>query len=120
MKKRIVSYRRRIDGTLASGQCGDWRLLLAEHRDQIAFFQHERLVHLLVTLLFAVCCVGAAAASALTGSLHLIILTALLLVLLIPYIFHYYTLENEVQRMYSQYDRIIEHIREVNASGTGE
>ena len=31
-----------------------------------------------------------------------------LLVLLIPYIRHYYILENEVQKMYSQYDRMVE------------
>ena len=29
--------------------------------------------------------------------------TMLLLVLLVPYIFHYYTLENETQKMYAQY-----------------
>ena len=38
-------------------------------------------------------------------------LKGLLLVLLIPYIGHYYTLENEVQKMYQQYDEILIHIR---------
>ncbi len=37
-------------------------------------------------------------------------LTLLFLVLLIPYIMHYDTLENEVQKMYVQYDRILEHL----------
>jgi len=37
-------------------------------------------------------------------------LTLLFLVLLLPYIMHYYTLENEVQKMYVQYDRILEHL----------
>lgn len=40
----------------------------------------------------------------------LLALTVLLLVLLIPYIRHYYILENEVQKMYGQYDKIWERI----------
>ena len=36
--------------------------------------------------------------------------TLLFLVLLVPYIMHYYTLENEVQKMYTQYDEILKHL----------
>ena len=54
------------------------------HLIQVSFFQHERLIHLIVTVTFA------------------------LLILLIPYIRHYYILENEVQKMYGQYDRMME------------
>ena len=36
----------------------------------------------------------------------ILVLTLLFLVLLVPYIMHYYTLENEVQTMYTQYDEI--------------
>lgn len=36
------------------------------------------------------------------------LLAIALLVLLIPYIRHYYILENEVQKMYGQYDRMVE------------
>ena len=36
----------------------------------------------------------------------LLILVVLILILLIPYIRHYYILENEVQKMYGQYDRM--------------
>ena len=38
----------------------------------------------------------------------IIILTVLSLVLLVPYVSHYYLLENNVQRMYKQYDKMIE------------
>ena len=34
---------------------------------------------------------------------------------LVPYIFHYYTLENETQKMYAQYDEIIKHTKKVNS-----
>lgn len=40
----------------------------------------------------------------------------LFLCLLIPYIAHYYLLENEVQKMYDQYDRIVELMAKVTAS----
>ena len=35
-----------------------------------------------------------------------LLILALILILLIPYIRHYYILENEVQKMYVQYDRM--------------
>ena len=40
----------------------------------------------------------------------LLVLTLLFLVLLVPYIMHYYTLENEVQKMYTQYDEILKRL----------
>ena len=91
-----MAYRRRIDALLAQHpENTDWNRILQDHLRQIAFFQHERLIHLIVTALFA-------------QLIQLTVLTAALLVLLIPYIFHYYLLENEVQKMYAQYDEIWE------------
>lgn len=78
----------------------------------MAFFQHERLVHLIVTVTFAVLELLTVCAYVIVGALDstlsfpLLILALLILVLLIPYIKHYYLLENEVQKMYVQYDRI--------------
>lgn len=109
MKERILSYRKRID-TLLSEKAPDtdWNLVLEEHLVQISFFQHERLIHLLVTLAFALFTLGGILAVFLTGELCAIVLTVLFLVLLIPYIRHYYLLENEVQKMYAQYDYILQ------------
>ena len=42
----------------------------------------------------------------------LLALFMLLLVLLIPYIMHYFLLENSVQKMYTQYDEILKRIRQ--------
>ena len=54
MKKRILGYRTRIDEIIEKNAPDtDWQELLNEHLVQIGFFQHERLVHLLVTLAFA-------------------------------------------------------------------
>ena len=60
-----------------------------------------------MTVTFAVLTMLSACFLLLTQEIALCFLTLLLLVLLIPYIAHYYTLENEVQRMYGQYDKII-------------
>lgn len=108
MKKRIVNYRKRIDTLLAQSADRDWDMVLEEHLTQIAFFQHERLIHLIVTVTFAVLTMLSACFLLLTQEPALCLLTLMLLVLLIPYIAHYYTLENEVQRMYGQYDKILE------------
>ena len=111
MEKRILAYRRRIDELLKREEA-NWENVLEEHLTQIAFFQHERLIHLIVTVLFAVLEVmsllGTVILSAMEkGNIALAIMTILLLVLLIPYIRHYYILENEVQKMYVQYDKLL-------------
>ena len=109
MKERILSYRKRIDTLLSEKSPDtDWNLVLEEHLVQIGFFQHERLIHLLVTLAFALFTLGGILAVFLTSELCAIVLTVLFLVLLTPYIRHYYLLENEVQKMYAQYDYILQ------------
>ena len=115
MKKRILDYRKRIDALLVQGADCDWNRVLEEHLTQIAFFQHERLIHLIVTVTFAVLTMLSACFLLLTQEIALCFLTLLLLVLLIPYIAHYYTLENEVQRMYAQYDEILKKVSATQA-----
>ena len=88
----------------------EWSKILEEHLTQIGFFQHERLIHLIVTVTFAILTLMSFVASLVVGMPALLALTLLFVVLLIPYIMHYYTLENEVQKMYVQYDRILEQI----------
>ena len=112
MKKRIIGYRERIDHLLQTdSKETDWCQVLEDHFAQIAFFQHERLIHLILTVTFAVLAILSFGIMLLSGFLPVLGLTGLLLVLLIPYIGHYYTLENEVQKMYQQYDEILIHIR---------
>lgn len=103
MKKRILEYLDYIDGLLESDD-GDWDTEIRKHLVQIAFFAHERLVHLIVMVLFALCTVITIIYVNYSGRLIMLALTVALLILLIPYIMHYYLLENSVQRMYRQYD----------------
>lgn len=132
MEQRILQYRKSIDAWLekmeqsaqtqedgnAEGitrteeqDANEWERIvrdkLEEHLTQIGFFQHERLVHLIVTVIFALLEMLAILLSVIADSLFSILLPIVILILLIPYIRHYYILENEVQKMYVQYDRMI-------------
>lgn len=117
MEKRILTYRKYIDELLLR-EDADWERIREEHLVQISFFQHERLIHLIVTVIFALFTVFFAGMSYLLmaqgtdGAGSLLTVVAAFLVLLIPYVRHYYILENEVQKMYRQYDEIISKLRE--------
>ena len=73
---------------------------------QIQFFQHERFIHLIVTVCFALLLMLALLGCYLTPDFGLFALAALFFGLLVPYIKHYYLLENGVQKLYSYYDQI--------------
>lgn len=85
----------------------DYEKLLAHHLEQIMFFQHERLIHFLVTILFAILTFAVFLYCLAAPSPGLFLLMFALLVLLIPYLRHYFLLENGVQKMYQQYDEIL-------------
>ena len=53
MKKRITEYLAYIDGLLEKEDV-DWEKEMKKHLVQIAFFAHERFVHLIVMALFAI------------------------------------------------------------------
>ena len=75
---------------------------------QIGFFQHERLIHLIVTVLFALMTILVFLLAVTNFSLWAGVLLLLLLALLIPYIKHYWLLENGTQKLYEYYDKLEE------------
>ena len=79
---------------------------LQRHLDKIGFMQHERLIHLLVTMLFALVFFLVMGIFLFGEYIGLVPLLALILGLLIPYVAHYYFLENSTQKMYKLYDEI--------------
>lgn len=72
----------------------------------ILFFQHERLIHLLVTILYALLVFASFSLFLITGFFPVIVLFVVFVSLLIPYIIHYYHLENGVQKLYGLYDNL--------------
>lgn len=72
----------------------------------IAFFQHERLTHELVMILFAMLSVGGILFFSVYPEIPVFCLDVLFFALLVPYIKHYYGLENRVQHLYDVYDQL--------------
>jgi hypothetical protein len=110
MKERIVNYMADIDRLLANPPADtDWEKEIKKHLIQIEFFMHERLVHLIVTMVFAIMTVMSILYAIGYPTIGMLILIVAFMCLLIPYIAHYYLLENGVQKMYRQYDRMLEY-----------
>ncbi|MDR1070207.1 MAG: hypothetical protein LBL37_05445 [Gracilibacteraceae bacterium] len=97
------------------------RLLARYHRRKTADFQHERLIHLLVTLFFAFLLLtffamllfSGALPEALSGVGQIVLLFALALIIFIVEIFyikHYFFLENSIQALYLLENRLYEYL----------
>lgn len=108
MKARITAYMKYIDALISENAPGtDWETVIAQHLIQLNFFMHERFIHLIVTITFALMEVVVLTLVVTQFSLFISLLFLLILVLLIPYVMHYYLLENSVQYMYKQYDALL-------------
>ena len=102
MLKKLSDYEKTLQGLVAEG-----RPLSADQLQSVAarigFFQHERLAHELVMILFAVLSVGGVFFFVAFPEIPIFCLDVLFFALLVPYIKHYYGLENGVQRLYDLY-----------------
>ncbi len=111
MEKRLLDYMAYLKAISEKAEKNEFspeelEVLRQQASLQIAFFQHERLIHLIVTMTFALMTMITLAGICITGYLPLTALMVLLLVLLIPYIRHYYILENGTQTLYRYYDSL--------------
>lgn len=106
MKESILNYVEEIDNLLKKKQIDNIEEVIKTHLIKISFYQHERLIHLIVTVLFALLSIISFLYTLTYPSLGLIMLTFMFIILLIPYIMHYYLLENNVQKLYTQYDKL--------------
>ncbi len=103
MKKMMNEYIAEIEKKVKDKQNCDEESL-EDLKLKISFFQHERLVHFLVTMLVGLITVILLVTNIFINNLALLILLVIFILLLIPYLFHYYFLENKVQYMYELYD----------------
>ena len=108
LKAYILSLRKLID---SGEKIENIEALKKELLTEIAFWQHERLIHLLVTILFALLTMSVIIVIMFYHSIAVLLLFLTLLILLVPYIRHYYILENGVQTLYVIYEQLtkIEH-----------
>lgn len=109
MRKYFSSYIASVIAALENDST-DFTALKDGLSVKIGFMQHERLIHLLVTILFAVLMFLSLIAFFISENIGLFAAAVLMLALLIPYIAHYYFLENGVQKLYTLYDEVCQKI----------
>lgn len=110
MYKYLLSHERWITNLLISDEEQDWCSVRDYHMAQIGFMQHERLIHLIVTLAFAFILLASVVVTAIYPVWQLLLIDAILTVVETFYIIHYYKLENGVQRWYRIYEQICSRI----------
>ena len=103
LKQYILSLQTLVEN---GEQIQDINALKSELLTEISFWQHERLIHLLVTILFAILTMSVFMVLLFYRELSMLILLVALLCLMIPYIRHYYILENGVQTLYTFYEEL--------------
>ena len=107
MGKKLKAYIISIRSLIEKGEdIPDIQALKDELLVEISFWQHERLVHLIVTFMFAIVTVAVLLVMIFQPMIPLFLLFVLLLCLLFPYITHYFVLENGVQTLYVIYEEV--------------
>jgi len=89
----------------------DWFRVCEIHARMLARIQHERLIHLLVTIFVGIAMVLCFLTTIITQFGQLIYLDIPLLVLFIAYLFHYRFLENTTQNWYIFEDKIRKNVK---------
>jgi len=105
MLKKLRDYENELLHLVSQGNPLTPEQLLSV-RTHIGFFQHERLVHELVMILFAILTVGGILFLIVVPEISVVALDVLFFALLVPYVKHYYGLENGVQRLYDAYEKL--------------
>jgi hypothetical protein len=78
----------------------------ARFETMLSRMKHERLCHLIVTVLFAILTVMSLGILYQNPGLQSALLFMLFLILVVPYVEHYYFLENGVQKLYKLWDKL--------------
>lgn len=111
MKNEIKEYLSEVQTQLLDKELIDEQYI-SELLIRIGFYQHERLIHLIVTMTFAVMTVLSFAMMFSGGGIPSVLLSLLFLGLTIPYIYHYYFLENSTQKLYTLYYEALKILKE--------
>ncbi|GHU77549.1 hypothetical protein FACS1894188_12050 [Clostridia bacterium] len=110
MTKEVKAYTAEVETFLKDAHGGaELSEFSADMLTRIGFYQHERLVHLIVTMSVALMMILAFIKA--SSDISFVLLAGVLMCLTIPYISHYYFLENSVQKLYKLYYRLQEQIK---------
>lgn len=101
MDKLIQTHQKEILEILKSENPKiSWKKVLRFHNRFVQYFQMERLIHLIVTMSVALFTLILLVVLVFKFNLYIAIACGLLMILLVAYLFHYYKLENGVQKLY--------------------
>lgn len=106
MRYYMKAYEKFLNDFLKSPDPEQLSRIRCETLTQIGFMQHERLVHFLVCILVGLAFFIALGIALYFGRAALYLLALILLGLLVPYLWHYYFLENTTQRIYVLYNAL--------------
>lgn len=102
MREYLGNYVKEIDEKIKSKNVTEKDI--ENHLIKIEFFQHERLIHLLVTLAYGIFLF--LSVIIFTQIWIFVIVIYIALIFLLFYVRHYFFLENHVQYLYKQYDQM--------------
>ncbi|MBQ5332429.1 MAG: hypothetical protein J6K92_04120 [Oscillospiraceae bacterium] len=105
MGNYIKTYMRSVENALENENT-DWQALKREHLVQIEFIQHERLIHLMVTIMCCLLLFIGLCVFFISGITPFLIVDGLLLILVFCYLIYYFYIENSTQKLYRLYNRI--------------
>ncbi len=106
MKKQMLDKVKAAENFLNEGNARNKADFLMYMDRWIPWFQHERIVHLLVTLFFALFSIIVVFMFMFTQKIALFVLFVIFGITTGFYINHYYLLENKTQYLYELYDKI--------------
>ena len=111
ISRYMKKHEARVNVTLLSNSnSAALQKLATEHERIIMHMQHERLVHLIVTLAFGIFLLITIAIAFIKPVILVLVLSGLFFIMLIFYVAHYFFLENTIQRWYVLADRIADEI----------
>lgn len=100
MIKHLKEYENKTKELLNNKKAKDWVKIKNIHLEEIGFFQHERLVHMFITLFFGLLFFLSVSFTMMIPNYVFLACDVIFLGLIIAYVIHYFRLENGVQRLY--------------------
>ncbi len=105
MGSYIKTYTKSVEKALEDENT-DFEALKREHIVQIEFIQHERLIHLIVTVMVCILLFIGMCVFFISQIIEFLAVNALLLILAFCYLIYYCYIENATQKLYRLYNRI--------------
>ncbi len=104
MKIKLQDYIKDLEKKVRKNEVNE--KLASEVKDYLDYYQHERLIKLLVILFAGVVCIAFLICALCMENLLLYIPFAIIFVLFLPYIISFYLLENRFQKLSNLYFKL--------------